>query len=72
MSWQIKGWLLLTSALLATALVASTARPGSVPPQDAASLARPCSTATAGRQPQVVTRITKPSLSWYYSGYPVV
>ena len=65
MSWQLRGWLLLTSALVATALVASTAGVGAAPPPATATLARPCSTATAARQPQVVMRTTKPSSRWY-------
>ena len=49
--WQIKGLLLLASALVATGLAASTAGAGPEPPPDTAALARPSSTATAARQP---------------------
>ena len=62
--WQIKGVLLLASALVATGLAASTAGAGSVPPTDAAALARTCSSATAARQPEVATAIN-PSSCWY-------
>lgn len=53
MSWQLKGWLLLTSALVATTLVASTAGAGSRPPPDTAVLTGPSPTATAAREAQV-------------------
>ncbi len=48
MSWQLRGWLLLTFALLATVLVASTAGAGAMPSPDTAVLAGPAATAASG------------------------
>ena len=62
--WQIKGVLLLASALVATGLAASTAGAGSPPRIDAAVLASPCSPATAARQPEIATAVNFPSC-WY-------
>jgi len=62
--WQIKGLLLLVSALVATGLAASTAGAGSAPPTEGAALARMCSTATGARQPEVAT-VTYPLSCWY-------
>ena len=45
MSWQLRGWLLLTFALLATALVASTAGAGAMPSPSTAVLADPSASA---------------------------
>lgn len=60
MSWQLKGWLLLTSALVATALVASTAGAGLTPISATAAQALPSITArtpTTLHPPQVVLRM---------------
>lgn len=60
MSWQLKGWLLLTSALVASALVASTAGAASKPSPPAAAVGAPCSVATAMRQPEVGKAAAEP------------
>jgi hypothetical protein len=52
MSWQLRGWLLLTFALLATGLVASTAGTGSMPSRGTAVLVSPSATATSADQSQ--------------------
>lgn len=65
MSWQIKCWLLLATALVAIALVATTASARLTPSLDTAALAHSRSTPTAARQPQVATGIATPSALWY-------
>ena len=62
--WQIKGVLLLASALVATGLAASTAGAGSAPRIDVAALACTCSTATAARQLEIATAVNSSSC-WY-------
>ena len=66
--WQIKGLLLLVSALVATGLAASTAGAGS-PSPDIAALARPRPAATAAPPPEVAPRIApgiaRASSRWY-------
>ena len=64
MSWQLKGWLLLTFALLATALVAGTAGAGARPSAGTAVLASPSATAAWRTQPPLDMRITKIALRW--------
>jgi hypothetical protein len=65
MSWQLKGWLLLTSALLATALVASTAGAGALLSPGTAVLGGPSAPAASAQQSQRDMRITTAASPWY-------
>lgn len=60
-SWQLKGLLLLASALVASALAASTA--GAISAPSAKAVSNPCSIAAAAR-PQDAT-ISKPTSCWH-------
>ena len=60
MSWQLKGWLLLTSALVASALVATTAGAASKPSAPVAAVGPPCSIAGAVGQSEVTPPAFEP------------
>lgn len=61
MSWQRRGWLLLTFALLAATLVASTAGAGAMPSPGTAVLARPSATAASAQLDMRIITAASPS-----------
>jgi hypothetical protein len=64
-SWQRKGLLLLVSALVASALAASTSGAVPQPSADAAAAPLSCSSATAAPSLEVATTVTKLSACWH-------
>ena len=64
-AWQVKGLLLMASALVATILVATTSGAMSKQPAPAAAVQPQCAAAIATCRSEVAIVVTGPSSGWY-------